>query len=771
MTQSVAARVVKIVNALIGIALAVVLGAVYWFAWRPLAKRSGTIDAPITTGAVVLFDARGVPHIRASSLDDVLFLQGYVTAQDRLWQMDALRRFDAGELAEVLGPGLLDSDRESRRMRLRRIAEDAYATLASQDRAAFAAYARGVNHFIATHRHNLPVEFNLLRYEPRPWSVVDSLLICLHMFRALTTSWKDELLKRDMLAEGDAEKVRFLFPVRAGTEPLPGSNAWAIAGSHTASGKPLLSNDMHLENSLPGIWHMAHLQAPGLDVSGVALPGAPGIIVGHNQRIAWGITNLGYDVQDLYIEKFDEGTGSYLYAGQMEQARREVEIIRVKGQPAVELTIWVTRHGPLFVTEGNQPLTAGQAAVQRETDAQFLRRGPGSAAVSGGHMALRWAIAKPAFVQYPMVELDLAQNWRQFTAALARFNGPSSNFVYADVDGNIGYRVAGELPKRRGYVGDVPVDGSSSDYDWDGSIPFDELPAVFNPPGGIIVTSNQNPFPADYRYPINGYFAPPNRAMQIRALLCARNGWRAEDLLAVQKDVYSAFDHFLAGQAAAAYEKGGAHTPDLDAAVALLRGWNGQMEKDLAAPFLSSLLYQHVRRAVVEKAAPGKGQAYGLTMGAAVVEKLLRERPAGWFPDYDAMLVSALTDAVDEGKRIEGRDLQRWQYGAWLRVTIAHPILHRIPWIGPTFDIGPVAMSGSSLTVKQTTRTLEPSMRMNADLGDWERSLLNIPIGESGQIFSSHYEDEWGHYYSGRSYPMEFGKVEAKSRLEFRPAN
>ena len=740
MAQNLVSRVVKYVNLLIGILVAAAIGAVLWFAWRPLPQRSGTVEAPLAGSASVLFDARGVPHIRAASLDDALFVQGYVTAQDRLWQMDALRRYDAGDLAEILGPPGLDSDRESRRLRLRRIAEDSYTTLSAQDRAAFTAYARGVNHFIATHRNNLPVEFTLLRYQPRPWSVVDSLLICLHMFRALTTTWRDELIKREMLAAGDAEKVRFLFPVRAGTEAPSGSNAWALAGSHTASGKPLLSNDMHLEYALPGIWHMAHLEAPGLDVSGVALPGAPGIVVGHNQRIAWGITNLGFDVQDLYIEKFDERSGRYQYRGQAEQARRELEIIRVKGQAPVELTVWVTRHGPLFVTEGND------------------------------RMALRWAVAKPGFVQYPIVDLDLAQNWKQFTAALARFNGPGSNFVYADVDGNIGYHAAGDLPKRRGYLGDVPVDGSSGDFDWDGSIPFDELPAAFNPPGGIIVTANQNPFPADYPYPVNGSFAPPNRSNQIRALLSSRNGWRAAEMLGVQKDVYSAFDRFLAQQVVAAYEKRGAHNPDLDSAVTLLRGWNGQMDKDLAAPFLSVLVYQHVRSAIAEKAAPGKGQAYTYPMAAPVVEKLLRERPAGWFADYDAMLLTALADAVEEGKRIQGRDIRRWQYGAWLRVTIAHPILHRVPWIGPSLDIGPVPMSGSGLTVKQTTRGLAPSMRMNADLGDWEQSLLNVPIGESGQVLSSHYQDEWADYYAGRSYPMQFGKVDAKSRLEFRPA-
>ena len=223
------------------------------------------------------------------------------------------------------------------------------SSLPPGDLAAFAAYTRGVNAFISSHLNNLPLEFTLLRYQPRPWSVIDSLLICIHMFRDLTTTFRTELIKSNMLAEGDAAKVNFLFPVRAGWEAQPGSNAWVIAGSRTASGKPLLSNDMHLEYSLPGIWYMAHLQAPGLDVAGVSLPGAPGITVGHNQRIAWGITNLQFDVQDLYIEKFDERTGRYLYRGQVEQARTERELIQVKGQKPVELVTFVTRHGPIRV--------------------------------------------------------------------------------------------------------------------------------------------------------------------------------------------------------------------------------------------------------------------------------------------------------------------------------------------------------------------------------------------------------------------------------------
>jgi penicillin amidase len=352
---------------------------------------------------------------------------------------------------------------------------------------------------------------------------------------------------------------------------------------------------------------------------------------------------------------------------------------------------------------------------------------------------------------------------------LARFPGPGSNFVYADVDGNIGYHAAGVLPQRHGFTGDVPLDGPSGKFEWDGFIPFDQLPSVFNPPGGIIVSSNQNPFPSDYAYAVNGSFASSHRARQVRELLSARKGWRATDMLTVQKDVYSELDKFLAEQVVAAYDKRHAQDPDLDPAIALLRKWNGEMEKDQAAPLLTELIFHYVRTAVAENASPGNGAVYEPQIAAAVVETLLRERPDGWFRDYDAMLLRAFVDALGEGRRMQGRDVTRWRWGNYLNVTVENPVVHRIPYIGKYFDIVSTPMSGGQTTVKQTTAKIAPSMRMDADLGDWDRSLLNVLTGQSGQILSSHYRDEWLDWYYARSYPMEFGKVEAASRLEFRP--
>ncbi|HZT30528.1 MAG TPA: penicillin acylase family protein [Bryobacteraceae bacterium] len=732
-------RLVRWVNGAIAICLLLFLVAAYRYAWRPLPQTSGTIRAFIHERVEVRRDTLGVPHIRASSEEDALFAQGYVTAQDRLFQMDSLRRLAGGTLSEVVGPAGLSLDEDSRRLRLRRIAEAAYISMDRRDRAVMAAYARGVNAFLQTHLNRLPLEFTLLRYDPQPWSVVDSILIGLHMFRTLTSSWRLDLEKRSMLAAGDAAKVNYLFSPRAGGDVQPGSNNWVLSGAHTASGKPLLSNDMHLEWSLPSVWYMVHLQAPGLDVAGVSLPGVPAVIVGHNQRIAWGVTNLEYDVQDLYLEQLDDRTGRYRFRGQVEQARGEREIIRVKGTSPTELFTWVTRHGPVLVAEGKD------------------------------RMALRWAASEPGTVDFPFLGIDKASNWQEFTAALTRFRGPAQNFVYADVDGNIGYRAAGNLPIRRGFSGDVPLDGASGNFEWDGFIPFNDLPSAFNPPSGILVTANQNVFPAHFPYPAYGRFAAPYRARQIRDLLASRQNWRAEDLLAVQKDVYSGFSLFLARALVAAYERRKAHNPSLEEAIALLRSWNGQMEKTQAAPLIVTLTYQHLRRAVADSAAPGKGLIYDYPLSASVIEELLRTRPSGWFTDYDQTLLRCLSDGVEEGKRVYGRKVARWRWGSYLLLTIRNPVLHQMPLIGSYFDIGPVPMSGSTTSVKQTTTRLGPSMRMDADLGDWDRSLLSIPIGQSGQILSPHYRDEWRRYYNGESFPMQYRKIDAKDVLEMLP--
>lgn len=730
----------RAINLSIAVLLVVLLGAVYWFAWRPLPETSGEIVAPVSAKATIERDALGVPHIGGATWQDAIFLQGYVTAQDRMWQMDALRRLAAGELAEIVGKAAIESDQESRRLRLGQIADEAERSMPEADRAVLVAYARGVNYFLETHRGRLPLEFTLLNYDPRPWRVRDSILAGLQMYRTLTTSWKEKFEKLHMRERGDAAKVNFLFPPRTGFEPQPGSNAWAVAGERSSTGKPILANDPHLEFGLPSTWYMVHLRAADLNVSGVSLPGVPAVIIGHNANIAWGITNLGFDVQDLYRESLDTQTGRYVFNGHLEQARLEREAIAVKGARTIEAATWVTRHGPIFIVDENR------------------------------QYALRWTAADPGTFQFPFLELDRAGDWKGFTAAISRFPGPGQNFVYADISGNIGYHATGRLPiRKKGCEGDLPVDGASGACEWEGMIPFDELPQFFNPAPGEIVTANQNPFDQDYRYPVNGRFATPHRAIEIRTLLDRRAKWEPRQMLEVQKDVYSIFSQFLARQIVSAWDAKKVSNPALKEAVDLLRSWNGQMEKGTAAPMVATLVFQELRKAVAERASPGSGKMYEFAMAPSVLEKLLRDRPKDWFPDYDALLMKCLADAVEDGAKSQGSKVSRWDYGQFNSLTLVHPVGSQLPLIGSYFNIGPVAMSGSSTTIKQTTRRVGPSMRMIVDLSNLDGSVQNITIGESGQRLSSHYKDQWSAYYGGTSFPMQFNKIDVRQTLTVNP--
>ena len=726
-------------NLSIAVLLIAVLAAVYWYGWRPLPRTSGALAAPVSAAARISRDARGVPHIEAGSVEDAIFLQGYVMAQDRLWQMDALRRRAAGELAEVVGPAALPSDEESRRLGLTRIANAQNQLARPQERAVMAAFARGVNFFIDTHRGRLPLEFTLLNYDPRPWTAADCWLAGLEMYRTLTSNWRMELTKASMLAAGDRAKVEFLLPPTGGSDPQPGSNAWAISGARTATGKPILANDPHLEFSLPSPWYLVALKAPGLNVTGAAIIGLPGVIEGHNESIAWGSTNLEFDVQDLYRERIDLRSGRYQAGDKVEQARPERDAIPVKGARTVVLTNWVTRHGPLLASDGpNQ-------------------------------YSIRWTASEPQGLTFPYLDIDRARNWTEFRAALERYGGPGQNYVYADTSGNIGYQVAGRLPIRKDCLGDTPSDGSAQECEWAGVIPFDQLPQSFNPDSGVIVTANQNPFPAGFADPVSGNFATPYRARQIRALLDARQKWKAEEMLTVETDVYSEFDHFLAQQIIAAYGVKKPASPDLMDAVDTLRRWNGRMEKGAAAPMLVSLVYDQLRNLAAERAAAGSGKAYQMRSAPRVVERLLRERPQDWFPDYDALLMRCLTGAYEAGRKLQGSKVSRWDYGQYRELRISNPVEGRLPLVGKYFNIGPVPMSGAPTTVMQLTGGLGPSLRMIVDLGDFEHSFANLATGESGQRLSSHYKDQWDAYYAGRSFPMPFAKLHSADVLEVTP--
>jgi penicillin amidase len=721
-------RFLKYINLTISLALGVALVCLWWFVWRALPQTSGEALAPVRAPVRIYRDQRGVPLIRGESLEDVLFAQGFVTAQDRFFQMEMIRRQVNGELAAVFGPRAVQSDVEARRLGLDKVALRYVRSLRDADRAALAAYTRGVNHYLQTYRDLLPAEFRVLRYDPEPWTIADCIIAGLNMFARLTTSWKTELLKEEMLAAGDPAKVEFLFPGRGGGDTQPGSNAWAIRGEFTASGKPILANDPHLPPTLPGIWYQVHLRAPGLNAAGVSLPGLPGIIIGRNERIAWGVTNLQFDVQDLY--RMDEESS------RSELASARVERIRVRGRQPVEIPVLMTRRGPV--------------AHQKE---RVL-------------YALRWTAVELQRYEYPILDLNRARNWEEFREALARFPGPAQNFVYADVDGNIGYQAAGFLPLRRGCAGDIPA---GEDCEWAGKIPFDALPRVFNPPSGRVVTANQDPFPGDFELPVRGQFAPPYRYRQITALLSRKAKWRAVDMLEIQKDVYSPFLHWLARECVKVLERSEHAFPEAPELRQLLAGWKGQMEIGLAAPLAAELTFQQLRMKIAERASPEKAVEYQLEIVPAVVERLFRERPEGWFEDYDAVLLEALRGAVEEGRRLQPVAPRRWDYGQANLWRLPHPLFGDLWFAGRYLRIGPVRMSGAATTVKQVTARVGPSMRMVVDLGNEGESLLNVSTGQSGHFLSAHYRDQWDAHYTGESFPFDFERGETGKLLVLRP--
>ena len=740
----VSTRLLRLINVSIAVLALLVLVLIYWFAYRPLPKLSGTLSAPVKWNGTVTRDRLSVPHIETREKGDLMFLQGYVTAQDRLWQMDILRRFAAGELAEIAGPAAVESDKQSRRLRMRPIAEAQFTRLTPPERDAFIQFARGVNFFIDSHRGDYAFEYSIPghSYSPRFWTPIDSLLVGLMMYRDLTNTAEADLGKGRLLKAAPHDRVETLFPPVAGESLTPGSNAWAVSGAHTTSGKPILANDPHLAIRIPSIWYMIQLKGGGLDVSGASIPGVPGVIIGHNQDIAWGVTNLEGDFMDVYAEQIDMRTGRYVFAGEQQQARLDHHVIGVYGGAPVAMDVWVTKHGPVVFDE------------------------------DGVGYSVKWTAAEG--FGFPFLDIDGVRNWDEFRTAVSKFWGPAQNFVYADRLGNIGYQASGGIPIRNGFTGDVPLDGASGTQEWNGYVGFSQLPSLANPAPGIIATANQNPFPADAKFGLSGSFADRYRIDQILDRLRAKPKLSVEDMLSIQKDVYSAYHHFLARQVVVAVHRKAnpeARTPEAEIkeAADVLQGWNGQMDKDQASPFITELLSYEMGHSLVTALAP----KVKVTRNPRpqVLETLLRTRPAGWVPkdDWDAWLLGRLKTAIEEGRKRQGSPLSSWQWGKAQTWTIVNPVGSQFPLVDRFFNIGPAPMSGAATTVKQTGLNFGPSMRMVVDWGNIEHSVQNLTSGESGFVTSSHYKDQWDAYYVGTSFPMQFEKVDPSAVLKIEP--
>ena len=762
--------------------LLTIVGGGVWLRWRTRASLpvlKGAIPVPGLSARVeVLRDAHGVPHIRAQSVADALFAQGYVTAQDRLWQMDLSRRKAEGELSEIFGDRTLRMDIESRTLGFPQVAGRALAEISPDERRLLDSYARGVNAFIESHRDRLPLEFVMMRYQPQPWREIDSVAVALNLSTTLSQSWQSDLMREHVGAKLGKEFLSDVFPDHSaldvpvadvpastpqrpktvstslGSEACPdnllagaffptevespggiGSNNWVVNGSHTKSGKPLLANDPHLGHSIPSIWYMIHLKAPELNVTGVSLPGLPLVIIGHNEHIAWGVTNTAPDVQDLYIESFNfRDPKKYLHNGQWVDADVRNEIIKVRNQRDYHFTVMVTRHGPVISHDGDRDL------------------------------ALQWTLLSPHAIRLPFLRIDQASNWQEFTAALRDFNVPMQNYVYADAEGNIGYYAAGLVPTRKQGNGSVPVPGSTDDYDWTGFVPFDDLPHSFNPPSGMIATANGRVVPDNYPYFITARWEPPFRTARIFQLLRAGGSFTSSDMLRIQTDILSLQDEWLAKQLLAAAGRQPPSSPDAQFALAALKGWDGEARADSAATLVLEVTRGALLARILKSKLGDSLSGYRWPMSTIFLQNVLEQNLTRWLPPGDSDFNMTLMKSLDEGIRqipslVHSQNHAAWRWGDTIPLTFHHPLSGGLPFLGRWLDVGPFPQAGTAFTVKATTPSAGPSMRMVVDFSDLDQSMQNITLGESGQVFSPYYRDQFSAWYGGQSLPMLFSDV------------
>jgi penicillin G amidase len=762
--------------------------------------------APALSASVtVRRDQHGVPHIDAATQEDMFVAQGYVTAQDRLWQMDAYRRSANGELAEVMGPSLVRHDKAQRMFQFRNTAHRIYANLHAEERARYEAYARGVNLYITQHEDSLPPEFHLLHYKPQPWTGADSISIGMMMVDMLDTHWYTKLSRERIAAKLNNSKLesdlypvgswrdhpptgeldlsqphprpsgtsddeddertqtravppanlatpqgapsmrRFLphgwdgtsfdiqllaFITRAScNDCAPGSNNWVIDGKHTASGKPLLSNDMHLGLNEPNIWYMADLRAPGFHAAGVTLPGMPFVIAGHNEHVAWGFTALYADVQDLYIEKV-QGNSYERGDTQWQPLTVDHETIHVRGRKDMVYDVRLTDHGPLL----DPIFTKDSRAI-----------------------ALKWTLYDTTLNSIPLYALNTASNWAEFSSALSQWCWPTQNVVYSDDQGHIGYHAVGRIPLRLAGIATKAIQDAA--HEWQSYIPFDELPNAFDPPSGFLATANSRVTSDKSKYPLTNDWADPYRAERIYKLLQGRDQLKPSDMLAVQTDIYSEMDQELGHRLSYAIDHTANADDQLRKAADLMRSWDGRLTTDSAA---ASLVTQtrYALRTMLLQPKLGKDDAAGYQWSESnfAEEEIVMHASPDWLPpaykDWDAFLADAVRRAMKDGHATT--DIAKWTYGSWHVVDIEHPLSSFLPVVSRIAGTGPRPLSGDTTTVKQVGRTFGPSQRFTMDWNNIDGSTEDIVLGESGNPYSPYFRDQWDDYYNGRTFALPF---------------
>ena len=773
-------------------------------------------------------DDKGIPQVYADDPEDLFFAQGYAHAQDRFFEMDFRRHVTSGRLAELFGKSALDTDKVVRTLGWRRVAEQELAKLDGETKGLLTSYAQGVNSYIeGKSSSKLSLEYAVLSltgpdYRPEPWQPADSLAWIKAMAWDLRSNMSDEITRtlstakltpdqvdelypsmpafnRPIVGEGSVQDGKFStakpcpdpltcpqatgtlsraaiaslesagnaadkLPALLGTGEGIGSNSWVVDGNHSATGKPILSNDPHLAPSMPGIWYEVGLHcrkvsaACPYDVAGFSFSGLPGVVVGHNNKIAWGVTTMYSDVADLYLERITGDT--YEYDGKQKPLTTRKEKIKVREGKTRTITVRSTQHGPIISDADDELAKVGEEAVVPGTTGNYA-------------VALRWTALAPEPTIKAIFALDTAQNWDDFRAAAKLFTVPSQNLIYADKAGNIGYQAPGTIPIRGKGNGRWPVPGWDPDYEWKGSIPFEELPTVLNPEEGFIVTANQEVIGDQYAPNLGKDAAAGYRSQRIRDLLEKKPKLSVADMADLQLDKYSPNAKQLVPLLLKIPLDENYYRQGQDQ----LRGWDFEQTADSGAAAYFNAVWRNLLKLTFHDDLPKDQWPDGGERWFNVARTILKDPTSHWWDDVttsnkvesrDEILAQSMRDARDELTMKQSRDPHKWAWGKFHKLTLTNPTLgdSGVGLINSLFNRGPYEVGGGGGIVDATAWdategyevTAIPSMRMVVDMANLNRSRWIQLTGNSGHAFHSNYVDQTEMWFKGETMPWAFTK-------------
>lgn len=759
-------RALVIVGGLVLACVLVAAGGAVWLVRRNLPDEATPAIPGLREPVHVTFDDRGVATVAARSVDDAIRVQGYLTARERLFQLELQRRAGEGRLSELFGKAALDLDRRRLTYGYARVAARAAMLLPEAERLHLQALSDGINAFLASHAGRLGLEFAVLRERPRDFVPADGLLVLLLMYEDLTTVWRDEVA-RDANRHLPPDTLRFVFsvvsdddvtivpdgepllpPPLPGPSPAPrgaarlvageepgaaGSNCWAVSGALTKSGKPVLANDPHLPLNMPSLWLPMRFEIGGRAIEGVTLPGMPGVVLGRNDALAWGFTNVYTDVQDLYRESIADGKAARDGGSEPgERVESRIETIPVRDGPPERLEVRETSHGPLVAKD----------------------------------LALKWTALEPRNLRLPVVEVMMAATPADFDRALDDFLGPAQNVIWASAAGDIGWRPTGLIPLRRpGTDGSVPYEGRDPANDWRGFVPMSQLPRVRNPASGYLVTANNRVIGTSFPVPVSTHFWSSSRTRRIRDLIekAKREGVKLDRaaMEEIQLDVVSepmrrlmeAFSPYLPPDLAKSFE-----------------GWDGRADEKSASFLVARALRDRLAERTL-KVWKVRGEVR--LAEERVVDVALADK-AAWRRAGLGDKTTAMKLVVEEASRSiaekQGLDRSRWSWGGSNHLSARHPF-GLIPGLSRVFDAPRVPMPGASGVPRVQTSLFAQSMRFIVDWGQPDAATLVVPFGVSGHVGSPHRMDQFPYWRGGdpTGTATRLARPSAGAPLVFRP--